>query len=83
MCYEEMNGKGRLRVSEHSSLYLDMSACCLVSSLRGPRGSTISPWIRPDSEALRGHGAFIRKMRNSPFSHKEPLAFIDETNVCV
>lgn len=46
-------------------------------------GSAISPRIRADSEALRGHGAFIRKMRNGPLSHKEPLALIDDTNVCV
>lgn len=77
-------------ISGHRPPYLDMSACCLLSSLCGGDGGrygrTDQPsqrQIRPDSEALQGSRAFIRKMGNSPLFHKEPLAFSDETNVCV
>lgn len=79
-----------LHVSVHRPLYLDMSACCLLSSLcsggGGCYGRTDQPsqrWIRLDSEALQENRAFIRKMGNRPLFHKEPLAFSDETNVCV
>lgn len=79
-----------LQVSEWWSLYLDMSACCLLSSLGGGgweryggMDQASQRWIRVDLEALQGNRAFIRKMGNSPLFYKEPLAFIDETNVCV
>lgn len=67
-----------------------LSCSCLLFSLCGTSGGcyggTDQPsqrWIRTDSEALRGSRAFIRKMGNKPLFHKEPLAFSDETNVCV
>ena len=80
----------RLHVSEHRSLYLDMPARYLLSLLfssgGGCYGRTDQPlqrWIRLDLEDLQGNTVFIRKMGNRPLFHKEPLAFIDETNVCV
>lgn len=73
-----------------AGLYLDMCAWCLLSSLCGGGGGCYGRsdqpsqrWIRSDLEAMQGNTAFIRKMGNRPLFHKEPLAFIDETNVCV
>lgn len=79
-----------LHVSEHWPQYLDIFACCLLSSLccggggcYGAMDQLSQRWIRPDSEALQGNRAFIRKMGYKALFHKEPLVFIDETNVCV
>lgn len=51
VCCEGMNGKSGLHVSEHWPLYLDMSACCLVSSL-GCGGTRC--YGRPDQPSRHG-----------------------------
>lgn len=63
---------------------VSVSACFLFSEDVKERPDQPSQrWIKPDFEAVQGSGAFVRKMGNSPLSHKEPLEFIDETNVFV